>query len=226
MLADDTRASVCDALMDGRAWTAGELASAVGVTAATMSEHLNRLVDSGLLVEERQGRHRYLRLADAETAQLLEMLGSRAGGQPRHPVGLRQVRADAALTRARTCYDHVAGHLGVLIADAMARLGLLDIAGGGMTLTPAGETWTLTEGLTLTSHSARPRVRPCLDWTERRHHVGGQLGAALCRHLIGTGAVERAVPERTLRITPAGELWLRQSLGISASEAGALTSRL
>ncbi|GAA2684988.1 MULTISPECIES: helix-turn-helix transcriptional regulator [Actinosynnema] len=129
LVADRSRAAMCLALLDGRAWTAGELARAAGISASTASEHLARLVAGGLLVERRQGRWRYLRLADASVAGLLEVLLAHAG--PARPTGgLRASVASAALARARTCYDHLAGALGVAITDAMITSGLLDTGPG------------------------------------------------------------------------------------------------
>src|SRR4051794_9051183 len=118
-LADRTRASFCLALLDGRAWTAGELARHAGVARSTASEHLDRLVAAGLVSEEHQGRNRYVRLADDEVAELVEHLGARAPGQA--PVSsLRAASARDAVARARTCYDHLAGRLGGALTDAMA----------------------------------------------------------------------------------------------------------
>ncbi|MBO0513641.1 ArsR/SmtB family transcription factor, partial [Streptomyces beijiangensis] len=120
LLADETRAGFCLALLDGRAWTAGELARSAGVAASTASEHLGKLIAGGLLAEERQGRHRYVRLADARVAHLVEELAAYAGEGPggAAPRGLRAVNAQAALARGRTCYDHLAGRLGIAITEA------------------------------------------------------------------------------------------------------------
>lgn len=126
LIADETRAACLLALLDGRAWTAGELARHAGVAASTASEHLGKLVAGGLLAEERQGRHRYLRLADAQVAQLLEGLAGYAvpdGGE--RPPTLRAASARTAMARGRTCYDHLAGRLGITVTDAMVERGLL-----------------------------------------------------------------------------------------------------
>lgn len=117
LLADRTRAAMCLALLDGRAWTAGELAQHAGVGRSTATEHLNVLVGGGLLAEERQGRHRYVRLADPGVAQLVEDLAAAAGGGPERPRSLRSVRAADKLAAARTCYDHLAGTLGVRLYE-------------------------------------------------------------------------------------------------------------
>src|SRR4051794_30252342 len=139
VLADRTRAAFCLALLDGRAWTVGELATHAGVAASTATGHVHRLVDSGLVVQRHQGRHRYVQLADEGVAHLLEELT--ASLRPAAPTGsLRVVAAGTALARARTCYDHLAGRLGVALTDAMTGAGLLDMA-RGCALTDSGVEW-------------------------------------------------------------------------------------
>ncbi|MGN9813515.1 ArsR/SmtB family transcription factor [Micromonospora sp. BQ11] len=214
LLADDTRARMCLALLDGRAWTAGELARLAGVAPSTASEHLGHLVRGGLLAEERQGRHRYLRLAGPSVAQLIEDLAGHAP-PPRTPVGSwRAARADAALAYARTCYDHLAGRLGVLVRDAMLARRLLDDT-AGLALTPAGRHWltALAVPVDLPHNGRRPLVRDCLDWTERRPHLAGTLGAALCRRLFELGWLAPGTG-RAVRLTPAGGPALAAALGV------------
>ncbi|GAA0233802.1 helix-turn-helix transcriptional regulator [Cryptosporangium japonicum] len=221
LLADETRAALCLALLDGRAWTAGELARHVGVARSTTTGHLHRLVGGGLLTEHRQGRHRYVALADASVADLLEDLAARVEPGPSAPRGLRAVTADAALRRGRTCYDHLAGGLGVAVTDAMVRTGLL----GADTLTPAGTAWfadtltpagaawfadTLGEPL---RPGRRPTARRCLDWTERRPHLAGAAGAALCAAFLGRTWVTRVGSGRAVRVTPAGTAALSTLFG-------------
>ncbi|MFC3502248.1 ArsR/SmtB family transcription factor [Micromonospora krabiensis] len=217
LLADTTRARICLALLDGRAWTAGELARAAGVAASTASDHLSRLVDGGLLAQERQGRHRYLRLADPSVAQLIEDLAGRAPAEPGPARSLRAARASAALAYARTCYDHLAGRLGVLVHDALLDRGLLDRA-GGLTLTPAGLDWCADLGLPLATlrPTRRPLLRDCLDWTERRPHLSGALAAALCGRLLDLGWLARG-DGRIVRLTPAGAPELAAALGVPAA---------
>ncbi|MFE0030925.1 ArsR/SmtB family transcription factor [[Kitasatospora] papulosa] len=220
LLADETRASFCLALLDGRAWTAGELARVAGVAPSTASEHLGRLVGGGLLAEERQGRHRYLRLADGRTAQLVEELAAHAlPGAPTPPRTLREASLRHALARGRTCYDHLAGRLGIRVTDAMTGRGLLrqdtDFA-----LTEEGLAWFAALGIGLATTSRRPLARGCLDWTERRQHLAGTSGAALCRHMLDAGWCERVGTGRAVRPTPAGLRALSQHLGI---EPGHLT---
>jgi DNA-binding transcriptional ArsR family regulator len=222
LLADATRACFCLALMDGRAWTAKELAHHAGVAASTASEHLNLLVGGGLLAEVRQGRHRYLRLAGSEAAELVEHLAAFAPPGRAPAPAARSLPADGrrrALGRARTCYDHLAGELGVAIADAMTGRGLLRWE-GGLTLTPGGETWLAELGIAAPPPpraSRRPLVRPCLDWTERRHHLGGWVGAALYRHAVDAAWVTRIGTTRAVALTPEGRHALRDRLGLRAS---------
>ena len=182
LLADPTRAGMCLALLDGRAWTAGELATATGVARSTASEHLDQLVAGGLLAEERQGRHRYLRLAAPAAAQLVESLAVQAGPGTA-PRSLRAVTAGEALARGRTCYDHLAGRLGVAVHGRAGR------PRPGLR-TPARDRPHRRRRAVAArprrrrrlrcARARRPLVRTCLDWTERRPHLAGAAGAALC----------------------------------------------
>ncbi|GAA3456855.1 winged helix-turn-helix domain-containing protein [Dactylosporangium matsuzakiense] len=216
LLADETRAAMCLALLDGRAWTAGELAAHAGVARSTATGHLDRLVGGGLLIEERQGRHRYVRLADASVAHLLEDLSVRLQPRPDQPRGLRQATATAAMKRARTCYDHLAGELGVAVADAMTARGLLDQR-GGFALTAAGLAW-LTEDAGIDAHRLQGRRRPlargCLDWTERRPHLAGVAGAQLCERFLAQGWIRRIGTTRAVKVTDTGRRGLSALLGI------------
>lgn len=216
LIADETRAACLLALLDGRAWTAGELARHAGVAASTLSEHLGKLVAGGLLTEERQGRHRYVRLADARVAGLVEDL---AGQVPpaavrRSPRSLRESSAGSAMARGRTCYDHLAGRLGIALTDALTLRGLLR-QDTGFALTDAGVEWFGAAGIPLEPSSRRPLARACLDWTERRPHLAGAAGAALCRHALDAGWCVRIGSERAVKVTPSGERELSALLGIS-----------
>ncbi|MGC5331744.1 ArsR/SmtB family transcription factor [Micromonospora sp. DT62] len=218
LLADDTRARFCLALLDGRAWTAGELARLAGVAPSTASDHLTRLVRGGLLVEQRQGRHRYVRLAGPSVAQLIEDLAGHAPAPPPSAGSLRAVRAGVALAYARTCYDHLAGRLGVLLRDALLARRLLDDA-GGLALTPDGLDWLVGLGIPVAPlrGARRPLVRDCLDWTERRPHLAGALGAALCERFFAAGWLTRGVG-RAVRLTPAGSPALAAALGLAPAD--------
>lgn len=217
LIADETRAACLLALLDGRAWTAGELARHAGVAASTLSEHLGKLVAGGLLTEERQGRHRYVRLADARVAQLVEDLAAQvspsAAARPRN---LRESSAGSAMARGRTCYDHLAGRLGIAVTDALTSRGLLR-QDTGFALTDAGLRWFDAAKIALNRKGRRPLARACLDWTERRPHLAGVAGAALCRHALDTGWCVRIGSERAVKVTAAGEQALAELLGIESA---------
>jgi len=200
MLADGTRATVCLALLDGRAWTATELAQVAKVSRPTISEHLNLLVDGGLLTEVRQGPHRYVKLAGPDTAELIEGLAALAPRRTEVANSLSAVSKRDAFARARTCYDHLAGKLGVALADAMTERGLLDWS-DGIALTPEGEAWLEDLGIEVETRRGRPAVRSCLDVTERRPHVAGAVGAALCDHALRLGWVRHIPGGRALKVT-------------------------
>ncbi|MFF8769801.1 ArsR/SmtB family transcription factor [Kitasatospora sp. NPDC015120] len=226
LLADPTRAAFCMALLDGRAWTAGELARHARVAPSTASEHLSRLIAGGLLAEERQGRHRYVRLAGPEVATLIEDLASfpvPAGPadrppSPTAPGSLREATRTSAEARARTCYDHLAGRLGVAVRDAVIARGLVADE-DGPALTGRGRSWLAELGVELPPRAGRsggrPVVRTCLDWTERRSHLGGAFGAALCRTALDRAWVERIGSGRALRVTPDGASALQDLLGVA-----------
>ncbi|MFF9487262.1 ArsR/SmtB family transcription factor [Streptomyces sp. NPDC014676] len=216
LAADETRAACLLALLDGRAWTAGELARHAGVAASTLSEHLGKLVAGGLLAEERQGRHRYVRLADARVAHLVEDLAAQVTPDAaERPRTLRQAGAGSAMARGRTCYDHLAGRLGIAVTDAFTARGLL-VQETGFALTDAGLRWFGAAGIGLGRRGRRPLARACLDWTERRPHLAGVAGAALCRHALETGWCVRIGSERAVKVTEAGERALSELLGIDA----------
>ncbi len=200
MLADATRATVCLALLDGRAWTATELAKLAGVSRPTISEHLNLLVDGGLLSEVRQGRHRYVKLAGPETAELLEGLAALAPRRTEIAHSLSAVSKRDAFARARTCYDHFAGKLGVALTEAMTERGLLDWS-DGISLTVEGSQWLDGLGIVVETRRGRSAVRSCLDVTERRPHLSGAVGAALCAHALEQGWVTRITGGRALKVT-------------------------
>ncbi|MEJ7774790.1 MAG: winged helix-turn-helix domain-containing protein [Nocardioidaceae bacterium] len=214
LFADPTRMTICLALIDGRAWTAGELARHAKVSPPTATAHLNELVAAGLLSQERQGRHRYLRLAGPSVAQLIEDLATAAGLEVIVPTSLRTSRVSESLGFARTCYDHLAGRLGVGVMDAMVERGLLKLS-AGPALTPDGEVWlTALAGGAAHTTSTRPVVRPCLDWTERRPHLGGLAGAVVCFGFAARGWTRQREHERFVTVTPEGDRGIADLLGL------------
>ena len=194
------------ALLDGRARTATELALDGGVTASTASIHLARMTDAGLVAVARQGRHRYVRLATPEVAAALESLMNIAPARPDRRLGPR----DADLRRARVCYDHLAGELGVRLLDRLRVRRFVTGSEAVLELTRAGETWCANVGIDLGELRSRrrPLVRACLDWSERRVHLGGALGAALLTRLLTLRYARRADGGRVLRLTPRGEAFI------------------
>ncbi|MFD8640450.1 ArsR/SmtB family transcription factor [Streptomyces zaomyceticus] len=218
LFADETRAAFLLALLDGQAWTAGELARHAGVAPSTASEHLGKLVTGGVLAEERQGRHRYVRLADAGIAHLVEDLTARSEpAVAASPRSLGAAGAGRAMARGRTCYDHLAGRLGITITEAMTARGLLR-QDTGFALTDPGLAWFGELGIPLERRGRRPVARGCLDRTERRPHLAGIAGAALCRHALDAGWCVRIGSERAVKVTGEGESALYASLGIAPEE--------
>ncbi len=212
LIGDAARANILLALMDGRALTAGELAWHAGVSAQTASGHLAKLVEAKVLAMEKQGRHRYFRIATAEIAQAMEALMAAAAVGPKRyrPAGPK----DLALRRARTCYDHIAGRLGVALADGLEARGFVVLADGAAEMTAAGERHFRDLGVIVRGHAARPLCRTCLDWSERRPHLAGRLGAALLDHALAHGWLARMPESRALRVTRAGERGLAAGFGL------------
>jgi DNA-binding transcriptional ArsR family regulator len=208
------RANMLSAMFDGRALTATELAFAARVTPQTASSHLSKLIDAGLLVAERHGRFRYYRLAGPHVAEALEPLTHIS---PHRPVPVRG-RSDSIrqLREARFCYDHLAGHLGVLITAAMVKNGFLTPSGRDYDLSEAGRSFCADFGLDIESISAQRRVlaRQCLDWSERRPHLAGSLGAALANTLLDRGWIAREESGRRVAVTEAGRSGFRHAFGL------------
>ncbi|MDY7100923.1 MAG: winged helix-turn-helix domain-containing protein, partial [Actinomycetota bacterium] len=206
LLADDTRAAIVAALTDGRARTVGELARHAGVASSTASEHLGRLVDGGLVVVEAQGRHRYHRLAGAEVNDLLERIQGLDHVTAVVRPAARPNRVPAELAHARSCYDHLAGELAVRIHDRLVERSLLVPGDSGTELTPGGASLLESAGVDVDGarRRRRPFVRDCLDWSERRHHLAGALGAALLDAMIDQRWVVRRPTPRALGVTELG----------------------
>ena len=215
LVGEPARAAMLGVLLDGRALTAAELANAAGVTPQTASSHLARLTAAGLLAVEAQGRHRYHRLAHAEVARLLEgIMQVAAAIRPAPVVGPR----DQALRTARTCYDHIAGRLGVALADALAEAGHVELSRDGGIVTESGLAELAGLGVEIDTEgrkSKRILCRPCLDWSERRAHIAGAVGAALCTRAFEAGWIRRLPNTRALSITPKGTRAFREKFGVS-----------
>jgi DNA-binding transcriptional ArsR family regulator len=203
-IGEPARARMLAALMDGRALTATELALEAGVTPSTASSHLSRLRREGLITLATQGRHRYFRIATSTIAGILESLM----GLVASPIetGPR----DAALRRARVCYDHLAGAEGVALLDRLRERGLLRDDGGALAITPAGDAWLRRLGVDVAKlvQRSRPLVRACLDWSERRDHLAGAVGAAILTRLFELRLLRRELPGRSLTMSTRGESFL------------------
>ena len=212
LIGDPARANMLQALMQGAALTATELALEAGVTKQTASSHLAKLSEARLVAVQKGGRHRYYRLHDAEVAWLLESLmgvADRAGFGRARP-GPKE----PALRRARVCYDHLAGDMGVEVFDAMLARGWLSGGEGALAVTEPGAEALARMGIDVGALQGGSRAvcRPCLDWSARRHHLAGALGAALLDRIFALGWARRAADSRVVTFTLAGEAALRQSL--------------
>lgn len=213
LVGDPARANMLNALMDGRALPASELAYFAGVSAPTASGHLAKLVAANLLAVEQHGRWRYYRLATPLVGRMLEGIMAVAAASPaRHrPVS----RIDAQLRAARTCYDHLAGRLGVGLADAMVAQGhaVLEDGGGEITATGHAHLADLGVDMQVKGKSRRVFCRPCLDWSERRPHLAGTVGAALATRCFELGWIARLPDTRAVAITDAGRAGFAASFG-------------
>jgi DNA-binding transcriptional ArsR family regulator len=221
LVGEPARAAMLHALMDGRALTATELARVAGIAPQTGSGHLARLVEAGLITVTRQGRHRYHRLASPTVARMME--GIMEVAFVAEPARRRLVTGprDEALRAARTCYDHLAGRLGVAMADALVANGFAELNDEAGLITESGLAFLGRLGIdvddlqaTRGRRPARILCRPCLDWSERRPHLAGAVGAALCTHGFALGWIRRARDSRAVTITPAGQRVFHDDFGI------------
>jgi len=215
LVGDPTRANMLCALLDGRALTAGELAYLASVSPQTASGHLAKLTGGRLLDRIKQGRNRYYRIAGPDVVQMLESILTIANaGPPRYrPRSSRE----EPLRRARVCYDHLAGQLAVGLTEQLCARGHLVIAAEGGEVTSDGAAFLTRFGIDLARARAGRRVfcRYCVDWTERRPHLAGAVGAALASRCFDLGWVKRRHSSRGLDITPAGEKGLLEVFGLS-----------
>jgi len=212
LVGDPTRANILTELAAGRALTASELAAAARITPQTVSAHLKKLAQAHVIRVARQGRQRYVTLASGEVAHMLEAMlcltGTQAVARAQPP------RVRSALKHARFCYDHLAGELGVALCDAWLARGFIALEAEAAQLTTAGLAFCDGFALVLEPRSRRPLCRTCLDWSERRPHLAGRLGAGLAQALLARGWIERAAQGRIVSLTGAGESGLRETFGL------------
>ena len=215
LMGDAKRASMLLALLGGEELAAHELAARADATSSLASAHLAKLMDGGLLLAERRGRNRYYRLADRQIAEAIEALLTIA--PQRRARGLRESSRGEAIRHARTCYDHLAGELGVALTDSLEHQRLIGSHSDGFPLTPVGQERLSALGIDIDAlrHRRRGLTRPCLDWTERRPHLAGSLGAALATRLLELNWVRRRTDTRAVIVTEAGRHRLRAELGVN-----------
>ena len=231
LVGDNARATMLAALMSGQALTASELAALAGVTKSTASGHLNKLTTARLLAVTAKRRNRYYRIASPLVARMLESIKAVAAIET--PARYRPRSAqDDALRFARTCYDHLAGHLGVAIADAMTARKFVVLSDEGGEVTPAGTRFLQKFGAALNEPSGGRRTycRACLDWSERRYHVAGLVGAEIWRRCLERGWLTQQRDTRVVNVTTAGRRGLRETFGVDLdfkawSKAGANGSK-
>jgi DNA-binding transcriptional ArsR family regulator len=214
LIGDPTRAAILNSLLDGRALPASELAYIAKVSPQTVSSHLSKLADGNLVEAETHGRHRYYRLASQQVAQVLESLSTLAPA-----VEVRTLRQSEQLKKvryARTCYDHLAGQLGVELTQVLAERGLIELDGKEFIVTEPGAAWLEGFGLDLAQlrKGRRQFCRACLDWSERRPHLAGAVGAALTDRLFARSWIERVPDSRAVRITEEGRAQFEGQFGL------------
>jgi DNA-binding transcriptional ArsR family regulator len=214
LVGDPARANILCALLGGHALTAKELAFAARVSPQTTSGHLGKLTEARLIVALQQGRFRYYRLAGPRVAQMLESIMNVASMMPPRA---RPVRMDPRMRTARLCYDHCAGLLGVGLADSLRENGHIELTDDGGVVTLPGTQFLTEFGLDVDGLRKHRRVfcGPCLDWSERRPHLAGAVGAALARRLFALGWIERVRDTRALIVSPAGHQGLKHTFGFS-----------
>ena len=219
LMGDPARAAMLSLLMDGRAHTASDLALAAGVTAQTASGHLGRMTEANLLAARAQGRNRFYRLASPDVAHAIESLMALAGTRAPPASQSAAWRRDPDLRFCRTCYDHLAGQVGIAVTDSLTQHGHLEPKGArDWKLTPSGELFCARVGVDLEQArqaSTRHFARQCLDWSERRPHISGALGSAIADTFFKKGWAEKLRRGRTVRLTDSGRRAMARDFGAS-----------
>jgi DNA-binding transcriptional ArsR family regulator len=219
LVGDTARATMLAALMSGQALTSSELAGLAHVSRATASEHLGKLTQARLLAVTQKRRNRYYRIASPLVTKMLESIKAVAALETPPRYQPRSAQEDA-LRFARTCYDHLAGRLGVALADALVRKKYLILSEEGGELTATGRRFLSGFGGLFPPASGSRRIfcRPCLDWSERRYHIAGHVGAEICRCCLQRGWLVRRQGSRAMQLTPAGRRGLRELFGVEIAD--------
>jgi DNA-binding transcriptional ArsR family regulator len=217
LIGDPTRASVLWALMEGRALTATELAISADTSAQNISMHLNKLVKANLLAVESQGRHRYYRFARKEIAYAMESLTCLIPNVGISADTNGNSESMVAVKYCRTCYDHLAGKIGVELTDSLLKQKLIVLVDKSFELTAKGMKWFAALGIDIENLKEQRRsfIRPCLDWSERRYHIAGSLAEALLQKMMESGIFKRIKNSRALLITPTGHQKLHELFKLS-----------
>jgi DNA-binding transcriptional ArsR family regulator len=217
LIGEPARTAILISLLDGSRLPAGELARLAGISAQSASAHLSKLVDGGLLLSQNNGRHRYYRITSPEVVHALEALGTIATLS--RPTAAPRSREDVDISHARSCYDHLAGHVAVELTKSLQNLKVIRTVGPrDYKLGPKGRAWfaDLDIDVLALARGRRTFARRCLDWTERQPHVAGALGAALFSRMLDEGWLARRRGTRALRITHRGARELQTRLGFTA----------
>ncbi|MEK5240409.1 helix-turn-helix domain-containing protein [Paenibacillus sp. FSL L8-0470] len=218
LVSETSRAAILTVLLDGRFHAASELAYMAGIQPQTASFHLAKMVNANVVAVEKQGRHRYYGIRNQEVAQVMESLLSLA---PPVPIkSLRQASEDKALRYARTCYDHLAGSIGVQLTNALLRAGILREDKEGFAVTEDGEDFFASFQIDVEQVKKKRRSfsHKCLDWSERRHHLAGALGSALLEKLLEVNWVQRLPNTRAIKITSEGKRGFKEVFSLDVED--------
>ncbi|WP_106793176.1 helix-turn-helix transcriptional regulator [Aquimarina sp. Aq78] len=214
LLGDKSRSVMLWCLLDGRAYTALELSICANISAQSASNHLKKLIQANILLVEKQGRHRYYRYATSEVAQVIESMAGLVSITDEY-TRTKQPELNG-ITYARTCYDHLAGKIGVKITDALLDKGMVEIVERTYKVTSAGESWFQNVGIDIDDIMLQKRsfAHPCLDWSERRHHLAGALGASFLTMMLQNDWIRRKKDSREILVTGKGKLELKTRLNL------------
>lgn len=214
LIGDKARSVMLWYLLDGRAYTATELSICANISSQSASNHLAKMSDANILIVEKQGRHRYYRYANPEIAQVIESMASLIPVSHNHKKPEVTIMND--FTYARTCYDHLAGKLGVMVTNSLLQKGILENTGKNYIISSSGNDWLCSLGIDMedVKHQKRSFAYQCLDWSERKHHLGGALGASLLSVLLKNDWIRRRKNSREIIVTPIGKRELRKVFGV------------